>query len=159
MRPALVLISVFLTSAPVVAQGNTEHISTFSGQCDFTLPDLPTGPCEPGVMWMILKNGRSIVIFSYTGTEKKKATFSLSGGHDRQPKPEDYYLSIDTLGTQWGGKQVPDLRVEGECHFNLNEEGTQYYYIKCTINNRKSGQVFKFNLNNISDFQTKSFNR
>lgn len=159
--PRVIVGSIFcvlLVTSPALA-ASADHISTFLGQCDFTLPDLPSGPCEFGVMWMILRNGRSVVIFTYAGEENKKATFALSGGRDRQPNPEDYYQSIDTLQTTWGGKQVPDLSVEGECHFNLNEEGTKYYYIKCTIYNRKNGLVFKFNLNTITDFQTKSFNR
>ena len=108
---------------------------------------------------MILRNGRSVVIFTYAGGEDKKATFALSVGRDRQPNPENYYLSIDTLLTKWGDKDAPDLSVEGECHFNLNEEGTKYYYVKCTVYNRENGLVFKFNLNAITDFQTKSFKR
>jgi hypothetical protein len=108
-------------------------------------------------MWMILKNGRSTVIFSYVGAHDKKATFTLAGGHDRQPNPEDYYLSIDTLHTDWGEKQIADLNVEGECHFNLNEEGTRYYFLRCVIYNRRIGASFKFNLNDITHFGTKSF--
>jgi hypothetical protein len=96
-------------------------------------------------------------MFSYVIGQTSKATFSLSGGRDRQPSPENYYLSIDKLHTMIDDKPV-DNTMEGECHFTLNEAGNKYYNIRCSIYNRSEGIAFKFNLNNITRFETEAFN-
>ena len=50
-----------------------------------------------------------------------------------------------------------DGGMEGECHFNLNEDATKFFYIKCDVYNRKKGSYYKFYLENIHNFERKTF--
>jgi hypothetical protein len=152
----IVPLLFFTTMIPVFGQtAEPKTIVGLNGQCEFTMVD-PTAPlpCQRGVLWMILQNGLSIVVFA---EGNNRTTFALSGGRDRQPDPEDYYLGIDTFRMIYSGKETVDNGMEGECHFNLNEDGTKYYYIKCLIYNRRIGTIFHFDLNNVTDFNIKNF--
>ncbi len=109
-------------------------------------------------MWMVLKSGRSVLIFTYLKEDRQKVTFTLSGGHDRQPNLENYYLSIDTFQTWLDPEKPISTDVEGECHFSVSANANRYHYVRCTVYNRSEGVMFKFNLNNIYTSETNSFN-
>jgi hypothetical protein len=143
--------------SPLAAQKGATHVSSFEGHCELTLPNVPTGPCNSGVLWLVMQNGRSIVTFTFTDDRKRQTTFPLAGGKDRQPNPENYYLSVDTLRTNFYNTKELVADTEGECHFSLNEPGTRYYFIRCLIYNRRQGITFNFTLNDIQTFETKAF--
>jgi hypothetical protein len=100
-----------------------------------------------------LVNGRSVIMF-----QSGDATFTLSGGRDRQPNLENYYLSIDHFRLeQKGGAPAEDNNMEGECHFSLTKNGDRFYSIRCDIYNRRRGAAHNFYLENISKFDRKNF--
>lgn len=141
------------------AQPSATFITTLQGTCYFSLPGLPPAPCMQSVGWMVLQSGRSVLLFTYQKENAKKVTFSLSGGQDRQPNLENYYLSIDTLETWFDASDNPvTTDVEGECHFKVAANANRYHSINCTIYNRRDVIMFKFNLNSIFASETKSFN-
>jgi hypothetical protein len=77
--------------------------------------------------------------------------FTLSGGKDRQPNLENYYLSIDTLRLEIKGKpEAVGHSMEGECHFNLNRDATKFFYVKCDVYNRTKGTIYNFYLDRIA---------
>ncbi len=157
MRVAIAIaLSLPITAAQ--AQQGATHITTLQGTCDFSLPGFPPAACIPAVGWMVLKSGRSVLLFTYLKGDKQKVTFSLSGGQDRQPNLENYYLSIDTLETWFDPEKSVATDVEGECHFIISPNGNRYRSINCTIYNRRDAVMFKFNLNSIYTSETKSFN-
>jgi hypothetical protein len=124
-------------------------VTAFTGRCRF---QLVAGflPCDAKVAWFELKNGRSMLAF-FNGNNK----FFLSGGKDRQPNLEDYYLSIDTLGIQLKGHddQVADHGMEGECHFRMNKTATRFF----EIYNRAKGTMYNFYVDKIQKVSRKAF--
>lgn len=158
MRAVSIFVALIasLVASPLAAQTAPAHVTSFEGECEFTLPNAPTGKCNAGVLWLIMGNGRSIVMFSFAN-DRQKTTFSLAGGKDRQPNPENYYLSVDTLRTTFYDKKEIVTDTEGECHFGLNAAGTRYHSIICLIYNRRQGITFNFSLNDIQTFETKAF--
>jgi hypothetical protein len=107
---------------------------------------------------MVLKSGRSALLFTYLKANDEKVTFSLSGGQDRQPNLENYYLSVDTLVTWFDPQKSVTTDVEGECHFSVAENSNRYRFVHCVIYNRRDAIMFEFNLNSIFRSETKSFN-
>jgi clan AA aspartic protease (TIGR02281 family) len=103
----------------------------FFGRCRY---QLVAGffPCGNPVAYNVLKNGRSLLTFW-----SDQAAYTLSGGKDRQPNLENYYLSIDTFSLKLKDKEeTSDRGMEGECHFSLNRDSTRFFYIKCDVYNR-----------------------
>jgi len=119
----------------------------FFGRCRY---QLIAGflPCNNPVAYTVLKNGRALLSFW-----SDQAVFTLSGGEDRMPNLENYYLSIDTLRLAIEGKpEAVDHGMEGECHFNLNKDATKFYYVKCDVYNRAKGTMYNFYLDRIAKF-------
>ncbi len=128
-------------------------MATFRGNCRFRLIE-GFFSCNPGVLLTRLGNGRSIFTFA-----KGDTIFSLSGGKDRQPNLENYFLSIDTIRMLRKGKSdAVDDGMEGECHLRINAAGTKAYVLKCDIYNREKGTRYNFYLDNISSLTRKTFN-
>lgn len=149
---ALPLVALIATSA-LAQDPNVKDIAFFTGQCRLQIVK-GFFPCNPGVAYMHLGNGRSAVLF-----QRGDASFTLSGGKDRQPNLENYYLSVDTLRLKLGDKpEAVDNGMEGECHFSLNKSGTVFYYVKCDIYNRAKGSLYNFYLEKISKPDHKHFN-
>ena len=103
------------------------------------------------------KNGRAELAFSvHSGRDED--LFIVDGGADRQPNLENYFLSIDTFTIMRNGAEVgTDEGMEGECHFNLNKEGTKFFFIKCDIYNRKKGSMYSLYLKNITGFKREDY--
>lgn len=102
---------------------------------------------------MNLANGRSVFTFA----RGKDNVFSLSGGKDRQPNLQNYYLSVDTFRIHSGKTDASDTQMEGECHMHMNPDATKFYEIKCDVYNRAKGTLYKFYLENITSFDRKAF--
>ena len=131
---------------------NIKAVTFLEGDCRLQLTK-GFVPCKGSVMWTEYDNGREMLSFF-----KGDTAFSLSGGGDRQPNPENYYQSIDTIRILEGGKRSgAGQGVEGECHFNLNEDATKFFSIKCDVYNRRNGSSYKFHLENIRNFKRKTF--
>jgi hypothetical protein len=150
-------IFIGLSSAGGASPGSTQEGDikegvVFFGQCRY---QLVTGffPCGEMVAYTVLKNGRSLLSFW-----NDKSVFTLSGGKDRQPNLENYYLSIDTFAMKLvGHEEAVDRDMEGECHFRLNKSATKFYDIKCDVYNRAKGSMYNFYLNKIIRFNRKTF--
>ncbi|HHH35697.1 MAG TPA: hypothetical protein ENK48_02575 [Gammaproteobacteria bacterium] len=72
------------------------------------------------VIHMSFLNGRVIFIF-VLNEDGKGSIVAFSGGNDRQPLPDDYWLEVDTIRT------VNDaFRANGECRVrgNIFEDAT-----------------------------------
>src|SRR6266550_3837734 len=78
----------------VIGSADLRYLAIFAGQCRFKMPK-GGFPCDSRAALLSLRNGRSLLAFS-----RGEILYHLSGGHDRQPNPENYYLSIDSLGIQ-----------------------------------------------------------
>ncbi len=55
------------------------------------------------------------------------------------------------------GEEVEDHGMEGECHFNLNKQGTVFYFVRCDVYNRAKGTLYNFYFEKISTTNHKSF--
>jgi len=124
----------------------------FFGRCRY---QLVAGffPCSEMVAYTVLKNGRSLLSFW-----NDEALFTLSGGKDRQPNLENYYLSIDTLSMKPKDKpEATDHGMEGECQFRSNRDATRFFDIKCDVYNRAKGSLYNFYLEKIRKFNRKEF--
>jgi hypothetical protein len=119
-------------------------LAILTGQCRF---QLVRGffRCDDKVVLAQLANDRSVITFI-----KGNIQFHLSGGHDRQPNLENYYLAIDTVAiTNPGEQDAEDRGMEGECHFRMNKTGNKFFFVKCDISNRSKGSMYNFYLENI----------
>src|SRR5271169_1302772 len=114
---------IVLTAAvvlwPIAAIGQEsiaiKSFTVFMGQCRLQII-VGFFPCDGRVIYTELKNGRSMVTFT-----KANAIFTVSGGTDRQPDLEDYYVGIDTIRLhQENGEEAEDHGMGGECHFRMN---------------------------------------
>jgi clan AA aspartic protease (TIGR02281 family) len=127
--------------------------TAFFGRCRY---QLIAGffPCGNLVAYNLLKNGRSLLTFW-----SDQAVYTLSGGKDRQPNLENFYLSIDTFTLKLNGKSeaidhgIEDHGIEGECHFSLNRDATRFFYIRCDVYNRTNGAMYNFYLDRIEKFK------
>ena len=111
-----------LTPSFASAQNATpKNLAVFTGQCRLQIVK-GFFPCNSKVSYAQLTNGRSLLSFSMDGN-----VFSVSGGHDRQPNLENYYLSIDTFRlARPKSPAAVDTGMEGECHFVLNSDATVF---------------------------------
>lgn len=130
------------------------RMTTFKGRCRY---EMFAGfqPCKDAAVFGEYGNGRLQLIFV-----SDQLIYSLSGGSDRQPNLNNYYVAIDTLRmtpSSTPDKPVEDNGMEGECHFTLNDEGTEFYFIKCDVYNRQKGTQYKFYLEGITTFDKKEF--
>ena len=131
-----------------------KRMTTFSGKCRYELFE-GFLPCKNAVVFGEHRNGRLQLIFV-----SDRLIYSLSGGSDRQPNLNNYYVAIDTLRltpSNTSDKPAEDKGMEGECHFTLNGDATEFYFIKCDVYNREKGTQYKFYLENITTFDKKDF--
>jgi len=135
----------------IIGSGDLKYLAIFTGQCRFRMPK-GFFPCDPKVALISLRNGRSLLAFS-----KGEMLFHLSGGNDRQPNLENYYLSIDSLGIQSPDINAVDRGLEGECHFRLNRDATKFFSIKCDVYNRAQGEMYNFVVDKITETHRRSF--
>lgn len=147
-------------SPPVKKQTQTEssgnNFVALTGKCRFQLVE-GFFPCDPKVAFIALANGRALVTFMKR-EKGKDYLFTLSGGSDRQPNLENYYLSIDTFRMKIGdADEIGDDGMEGECHFRMNKTATNFYSVKCDIYNRAKGTLYNFYLENITKTDRKEF--
>ena len=147
-------------SQSVKKQTQTEssgnNFVALTGKCRFQLVE-GFFPCDPKVAFIVLANGRSLVTFMKR-EKGKDYLFTLSGGSDRQPNLENYYLSIDTFRMKIGdADENGDDGMEGECHFQMNKTATNFYSVKCDIYNRAKGTLYNFYLENITKTDRKEF--
>jgi hypothetical protein len=137
-----------LAVAPTIASAQNaspKNLAVFTGECRLRILE-GFFPCDPKVAYVQLSNGRSLLSFTKDGN-----VFSVSGGHDRQPNPQNYYLSIDTF--RLARPKLPeaaDTAMEGECHFVLNADATVFYSVKCDVYDRAKGSMYNLYLENIS---------
>lgn len=143
------------TPAPPAGAGQDiamKNLAVFTGQCRFQLV-MGFFPCDEKVAYIQLVNGRSMLSFM-----KDNTVFTVSGGKDRQPNLENYYLGIDTIRIKQGnGEEAEDRSMEGECHFRMNKAATKFFEIKCDVYNRAKGSMYNFYLEKIQKFDRKAF--
>lgn len=135
----------------VIGSADLRYLAIFIGQCRFKMPK-GGFPCDSRVALLSLRNGRSLLAFS-----RGEILYHLSGGHDRQPNPENYYLSIDSLGIQSPDINAVDRNMEGECHFRLNKDASKFFSIECGVYNRAQGENYNFVLDKITKTHHRSF--
>jgi hypothetical protein len=154
--------SVLIAAACAVLAAAPIAMSNSSGARDINLKDMVTakgecrmelvkgagyGPCNDGVIYMLFKNGRHLLMFSNKGD-----MIAVSGAGDRQPRLEDYYLSIDTLRINSPGrKEAVDTNMEGECHIRVTKEEGNFRGIECDVYDRARGVSFSARVDNIVD--------
>ena len=128
---------------------NLEYTVSFKGTCKYKFLNRTSFfPCDPTVRFQNFTSHRS----AFTFTVQDLAIFIFSGGKDRQPNLENYFLSVDNAKFAQSGKGVQG-KVEGECHMRMNKDGSKYYEIECDVFDRKTGLIFNFYLTEISDFE------
>ena len=128
-------------------EGVRNH-TLFTGTCRLQIVE-GFFPCDEKVGFFELDNDRSFITFLKDGR-----VFTVSGGSDRQPNLNNYYLAIDTFRMTKDGKlTAEDKNMEGECHFELNDDASEFFSVKCDVFDRGKGASFKFYLENISSTQ------
>ena len=130
---------------------NLQYTVSFKGTSKYKFVNRTSFfPCDPNVTFENFKNHRSAFSF----TIENSGFFIFSGGKDRQPNLENYFLSVDAAKFGKSGEGVKG-KVEGECHVRLNKNGSEYYDIRCDVFDRKAGITFNFYLTEISGFERK----
>ena len=128
---------------------NVRAMTFFKGNCKMQVVQ-GYFPCKDAVMWGEYTTERASIMFF-------KDNMTFSGIGDRQPNLENYFQSIDRIRIMDGQKIKAETPMEGECHFHLNEQATLFYFIHCDVYNRQKGIAFNFHLDNVSDFDRKTF--
>src|SRR5271165_1137596 len=152
VRTVLLGTCICLVISQSIAKSN-ESLSTvkaltfFSGNCRMQIVRSFL-PCKGAVMWGEYTTGRASITFF-----KENISFSMSGAGDRQPNLENYFQSIDRIRIMDRETLKAESPMEGECHFNLNQNATQFYFVHCDVYNRQKGLMFNFHLDNISKFE------
>ena len=138
------------------AESSGNHLVILTGKCRLQLVE-GFFPCDSKVLFAQLANGRSLLTF-IKHEKDKEYLFTLSGGTDRQPNLENYYLGIDTFRIKIGdADEISDDGMEGECHFRMNKTATDFYSVKCDIYNRPKGTLYNFYLENITKTDHEDF--
>lgn len=84
---------------------------------------------------------------------------AVAGAGDRQPRLEDYYISIDTLRINIHGRpEAVDKNMEGECHIRVTREQGNFRQIECDVYDRAKGLSFSARVDNIIDSKHEKFN-
>jgi hypothetical protein len=132
--------AIALTLAtPAMAQEapNWKILVRITGQCQYKLfREVPFVDCDSDLRYGVLPNGRAMYIFS---SQNHGTFYTLSGGADRQPRLEDYYLTIDTFRMMPKGKQDYSVPYEGECHDHSDKSGREIRLLECEAYNRQIG--------------------
>ena len=136
--------AIALTLVSTFAMADTQWKSTvrIMGQCKYRLfREAPYVDCDPNLLYGTLSSGRVVFIFTST-SPGRKTTYTFSGGSDRQPRLEDYYLSIDKFRMILTGLQPDTIEVpyEGECHMHSDKSGLHIRLLECDGFNRQAGQ-------------------
>lgn len=133
---AIVASMALAASATAQLSDQWKTLIRLTGKCQYQLfKELGSIPCSNSIKYGVLPNGRAMFMFG-----NDKTTYVLSGGEDRQPRLEDYYLSVDTVRILQGGQQVAeDTNMEGECHWRTNKQGNITYEIRCDSYDRAKG--------------------
>jgi hypothetical protein len=119
--------------------------TVFTGTCRLQIVE-GFFPCDGKVVFFELDNGRSFITFIKDGS-----IFMVAGGPDRQPNLNNYYLAIDTFRiTKNGNLTAEDKNMEGECHFELSDDASEFFSVKCDVYNREKGAIFKLYLEDIT---------
>jgi hypothetical protein len=146
---------IFLTMTDAAGRDiNVKDMVSSKGECRMELgKGAGYGGCNDGVIYMLLKNGRHVLMFS-----NKDTVIAVAGAGDRQPRLEDYYISIDTLRINVPGRQeVVDTSMEGECHIRVTREQGSFRRIECDVYDRAKGLSFSARVDNIIDSKHKHF--
>lgn len=123
-----------------------DAILTFNGDCNISLGNGETLKCDDKVAFIMGKNSSFLFI------KVEEGFIILSGAEDRQPNINNYYLSISrfALKNKDLSEKFSDNNFEGECHFNLSDDGKEFYYVDCDVYNREHKARIKLNLKNIT---------
>jgi hypothetical protein len=142
MKAIACAVALTFLAAFAMADAQWKSIVRITGQCKFKLfREVPYVDCDPSLLYGALSNGRVVFMFSATSSNRK-TTYTFSGGSDRQPRLEDYYLSIDKFRMMLTGPQPDTIEVpyEGECHMHSDKSGLHIELLECDGYNRQVGQ-------------------
>jgi hypothetical protein len=143
MKAIACAIVFTLVSAFAMAEDTDwKSVARITGQCKYKLfREVPYVDCDPNILYGALSNGRVVFIFTST-SPGRKTTYTLSGGSDRQPRLEDYYLTIDKFRMMLTRPQPETVEVpyEGECHMHSDKSGLRISLLECDGYNRQTGQ-------------------
>jgi hypothetical protein len=125
---------------------NLKDMVTAEGECRIELvKGAGYGRCDDGVIYMLFKNGRHLIMF-----HNKDDVIALAGAGDRQPRLEDFYVNIDTFRLNIPGrKEAVDTNMEGECHIRLTKEQGDFRQIECDAYDRAKGLGVSARVDNI----------
>jgi hypothetical protein len=135
-------LALALAAIPVAGDGQWKSTFRITGNCKYKLfREAPYVDCDSNLLYGALSNGRVVFIFTST-SPGRKTTYTFSGGSDRQPRSEDYYLSIDKFRMIVTGPQPDTVEVpyEGECHMHFDKTGMHIQSLECDGYNRQVGQ-------------------
>jgi hypothetical protein len=151
LSPALIAMSNTATARDI----NVKDMITAKGECRMELvKGAGYNPCNEGVIYMLFKNGRHLLMFS----NKDGTVIAVAGAGDRQPRLEDYYVNVDTLRTNIPGrKEAVDTNMEGECHIRVAKEKVDFRRIECDVYDRAKGLSFSARVDNIVDTTHRHF--
>jgi hypothetical protein len=141
---AVALIAI--TSNAAEPDINIRNMVAVEGECRIELvKGAGYGRCDDGVIYMLFKNGRHVIMFHI-----KDDVIALAGAGDRQPRLEDYYLTIDTFRLNIRGrKEAVDTNMEGECHIRITRERGDFRRIECDAYDRAKGLGVSARVDNI----------
>jgi len=149
---AIAKTSVRDQSASAGDSAELEYKLIFKGTCEFKFLNRTSFlSCDQNVTFENFKTRISVFTFTVGNSD----VFKFSGGTDRQPNLENYYLNVDTAKFGKLSGMGVQGEVEGECHMRMNKDGSEFYEIKCDVFDRKADIMFNFYLKNIISFEKK----
>jgi hypothetical protein len=94
------LFAALMLSTPAMTATQNPIVAAITGTCTAKIigDDLP---CNPKVAFIDVGNGRSLVQFFFLAGD---LSFAVSGGQDRQPNLNNYYLSPNEVLQRVPGK-------------------------------------------------------
>jgi hypothetical protein len=154
---ASAVVALVFVAKPAAAQDvNLRYMISAKGECRWELVrGAGYNPCQNGVIYMLFKNGRHLLLFS----NRDNIVIGIAGAGDRQPRLEDYYMNIDTMRLNIPGhKESVDTNMEGECHILVSKDMANFRRIECDVYDRAKGLSFSARVDNIVDSTVKHFN-
>src|SRR5438309_6022894 len=80
---------IVITKTSAARDINVRDMVTARGECHIELvKGAGYGRCKDGVIYMLFKNGRHVIVFS----NPDDTVIALAGSGDRQPRLEHYYI-------------------------------------------------------------------
>lgn len=128
--PALAQTGGQVPAAPQAAVPPPRLVIGAPGRCEMTVDGDPR-PCTSGLIYV--QNAQGVILLSVQSGPEVTIGFQVAS--DRQPRPEEYHMTLARMHTAIGGQSTAK-DVEGSCELSLSADGQTWHRATCEATDR-----------------------